>query len=344
MCFDTDEAKAVAMYDKLERVLNRCAEEAGIKDLERYYIPLCQQGGDGSGVSKGSPVKSHKISESKMMEQFARSLQNSPQMANLIKFDKEEDVDGVIQHPMRDAIAKATSRFSPETIVASGKDAVGCKEYDGLYKTLFYIIYGVDWGKDVEKAEADLTNDKPTTNLRKYARGLYEAAQFLTDDSKYDGGLTNFELINQAVCQGCSDRRTPVMKNALEIFFAKKEGKRVIPGLGPALACDFLKECGCLWLSKPDRHLLKVLAKNEVFKDCKLPADIKGLTEATALKFSKLMCDFAKAVRDKKGDDSITPYRIDKMIWLLCAGNFYLEKDKKPTISRDMLVGALLQP
>ena len=56
MSFDIHEAKAVAMYDMLERVLNRCAEEAGIKDLERYYIPLCQQGGDGSGASKGSPV------------------------------------------------------------------------------------------------------------------------------------------------------------------------------------------------------------------------------------------------------------------------------------------------
>lgn len=77
MPYSIDRRKATLVYDKLERVLNRCAEEAGIKDLERYYIPLCQQGGDGSGVSKGSPVKSHEISESKMMEQFARSLQNS---------------------------------------------------------------------------------------------------------------------------------------------------------------------------------------------------------------------------------------------------------------------------
>ena len=99
MTYTIDRCKAATVYDKLERILNYCAEEAGIKDLGRYYIPLCQQGDEGSGVSKGSPVKSHKISESKMMEQFARSLQNSSQMVNSIKFKVKKVSVRVLCYP-----------------------------------------------------------------------------------------------------------------------------------------------------------------------------------------------------------------------------------------------------
>lgn len=264
-------------------------------------------------------------------------------MVNSIKFDKKENVDGVIQHPMRTAIASVTDGFSPKTIVAFGKDVNGCREYDGLYKTLFRIKYGADWGKDAKNAEADLTSDKPKTNLRKYARGLYEAAKLLTDDSKNDSGLTKHDLINQAVCQGYTDDPTSVVTNAFGILFDKKKNKGVIPGLGPALACDFLKECGCLWLSKPDTHLSKVFAESGIYTDGKNVKTYKVLTFDRAVEFCEQMFEFAAAVRKEKNDESITPYKIDKMIWLMCTGNFYLEEGSTVENHRDLLIRALRQ-
>ena len=156
-----------------------------------------------------------------MMEQFARSLQNSSQMVNLIKFDKKEIVGEEIRYPTRDAIANATAGFSPETIVASRKDAVGCKEYDGLYKTLFKIKYGVDWKEGVEKAETDLSKHEPKTNLRKYARGLYRAAQFLSP--KPDGKSSEYkkpgcQLINKAITLNSNACWSPDMKEVLSSF------------------------------------------------------------------------------------------------------------------------------
>ena len=87
-----------------------------------------------------------------------------------------------------------------------------------------------------------------------------------------------------------------------------------------------------------------MFAGSGVFTGGKNVKTYKVLTLDRAVEFCEQMFEFAKAVRKEKKDESITPYRIDKMIWLLCTGNFYLEKDKKPKISRDMLVGALLQP
>ena len=31
----------------------------------------------------------------------------------------------------------------------------------------------------------------------------------------------------------------------------------------------------------------------------------------------------------KKTDESVSPYKVDKIIWLICSGKFYLEKPKE---------------
>ena len=48
------------------------------------------------------------------------------------------------------------------------------------------------------------------------------------------------------------------------------------------------------------------------------------------------MFNFSNIVKDKYPD--VTPYKLDKIIWLICTGNFYLEKDK---IGRDTILRRL---
>ena len=50
----------------------------------------------------------------------------------------------------------------------------------------------------------------------------------------------------------------------------------------------------------------------------------------------KFMFNFSNIVKDKYPD--VTPYKLDKIIWLICTGNFYLEKDK---IGRDTILRRL---
>jgi hypothetical protein len=86
-----------------------------------------------------------------------------------------------------------------------------------------------------------------------------------------------------------------------------------IHGLGFALTCDWLKECGCTWLAKPDVHIngvVKYLKADEKLKD----EDVL-----------KLMFSWAETVKLSGEDKDATAYKIDKIIWLLCTGEFYLD-------------------
>ena len=87
-----------------------------------------------------------------------------------------------------------------------------------------------------------------------------------------------------------------------------------IHGLGIALTCDWLKECGCTYLAKPDGHVKAVIKS--------------WYDKATEEEILKIMYKWAKMVRESGLDNKATAYKLDKIIWLLCTGNFYHDKMK----------------
>ncbi len=83
-----------------------------------------------------------------------------------------------------------------------------------------------------------------------------------------------------------------------------------IRGIGFALACDLLKELGYTNYPKPDVHMIDVF-------------HALGLCEKdpiSAFDAIERMADDCKKV-----DPNITPYRVDKVFWLICSGNYYNE-------------------
>jgi hypothetical protein len=94
--------------------------------------------------------------------------------------------------------------------------------------------------------------------------------------------------------------------------------------MGIALTCDWLKECGCTWLVKPDTHII------EVYKHLTGIKDNKNIEEKVIVD----MFDYALLIREKL-DQSMTAYKLDKMMWLICTGDFY-QKDIK--IGRDLII------
>mgnify|MGYP000910513740 FL=1 len=81
-----------------------------------------------------------------------------------------------------------------------------------------------------------------------------------------------------------------------------------ISGIGFSLACDCLKELGYVNYPKPDVHLIDVFSG-------------LGLSERNPISVFEAivrMSDDCKEI-----DESITPYKIDKIIWLICSGRFY---------------------
>ena len=89
---------------------------------------------------------------------------------------------------------------------------------------------------------------------------------------------------------------------ALPLYISTK-----IKGIGFALACDALKELGYLEYPKPDVHIIRLF--NELELSSKKPISV------------------FEAVVKMAEDNKVTPYRVDKLLWLICSGRFY--KDDK---------------
>lgn len=88
-----------------------------------------------------------------------------------------------------------------------------------------------------------------------------------------------------------------------------------VQGLQFTLACDFLKECGYDY-PKPDVHL------TDVFRE------VCDVEDSFAV-YRKII-EYAAEL-------NMTAYKLDKMIWLVCSGNFYLDKQKCPDKKEKLL-------
>lgn len=95
--------------------------------------------------------------------------------------------------------------------------------------------------------------------------------------------------------------------------------QRHIKGMKFALACDFLKEIGYTNLVKPDIHMIEI-------------------TKALTGKTEDGDCDdavcFDILVKTAK-KEGVQPYKLDKVLWLICSGKFYKDKEYNNIIKKN---------
>ncbi len=192
------------------------------------------------------------------------------------------------------------------------------KEYKSdkdLYNALCENI--TDGGKEAREKRASKAKteekkekiNKRPTNWEKYAEGLYHGAQFLGEEN-------GNELIETMISYNGTD--TLPMDTIKSMFNKIKE----IKGLGPALICDWLKECGCTWLCKPDVHIKRVY-QAMLETETNTTVDYEKIKDFDVIEY---YFNWVQKLR-KSGIDT-TVYKLDKMIWLICTGEFYLHKDE----------------
>lgn len=320
-------------YDNLKETIQELANLADVKDLDKYYVPLCTYRMKRDG--------SDKLTERIVLEQFALSLQNSGRGHKLIQFP----ADG--ENPANYNEQKVYEKFGELRLFdldnypkpVDGADARSNFINDKAYELQTFYRNEI-WSEKSDSVSdaARKTNASSNTkdSLEVYVRGLFDAATFLREKH----GL---EIICDAVSFG-----TDIWdKDKMEDHPKGDEPNvlhelRKMPGLGPALSRDFLKECGCLWLAKPDVHLIAVLTKIGILDDF---GDKSGYhyskTINGANEFSKKMFEFAASVSKDKVDENVTPFKLDKMIWLACTGSFYLEKPPVTLDLREILIRKL---
>ncbi|MBQ8481086.1 MAG: hypothetical protein IJ532_00965 [Alphaproteobacteria bacterium] len=94
-----------------------------------------------------------------------------------------------------------------------------------------------------------------------------------------------------------------------------------IYGMGEALACDFLKEIGCVEYAKPDDHIhffIEQIINN--FKNKEI--SYKKLTDKEVLEEAQKMAR----------DNGVTAFAMDKILWLVASGKYYDPDGEEPMI------------
>lgn len=140
-----------------------------------------------------------------------------------------------------------------------------------------------------------VSGDTKRNSWRKWSKSAIDAAKFLCNFKDANDFKSFVKLF---------DYNVPT-RMALPLLISTK-----ISGVGFALACDCLKELGYLNYPKPDVHLIDVF--NGLGLSSKDPIDVFE----TIAKMSDACIEI---------DDTVTPYKIDKIIWLICSGRFYLD-------------------
>ncbi len=96
-----------------------------------------------------------------------------------------------------------------------------------------------------------------------------------------------------------------------------EEISRKIRGIGFALACNALKELGYPEYSKPDVHVTDICAA-------------LGLPAGTQQDVFRSMAKVAD-------DIGVSPYKVDKVFWLICSGNYYLDNVRVPGLKAALI-------
>lgn len=160
-----------------------------------------------------SETEGHELEPTTMMRQFAVSLQNTGRMHNVVKLTADNE-EGFEEALCGFKPAEIGEKLQTEQGVLNALKGAGLTE-----KTRLRTEKGrwTDWGK--------------------YAADIITAATYLSEDA--------VRRINEAIVLPADSpwQEGPMSDLPREI------SSRVI-GIGPALALDFLKECGCLWASK----------------------------------------------------------------------------------------------
>lgn len=290
------------IYSHLEEMTLQLAEYADIggEELEKYFAPLCQED-EWPGELLGVKNKPRRIENAEtIMWQFARSLQNSGRMSRAVGLD--------VRHCGVHERAFKNNHLLDVNHVCN---TYGDGSSSGCVKKLASDICAV-------------LGRQSNGYLNRYARGLIEAANYLKN-----GGLND---INNAIELEVGDGTPAEMNKAANVLRQK------IHGMGVALSRDFLKECGCIWMAKPDTHLVTVLKQiNDIAIETVVNENFDPEHKVRdANQFCEVVYSLAMGARSKVGEGGqrITPYRIDKMIWLICTGDFYLEGKSEEQESR----------
>ena len=290
---------AKTFYAETKKFLNRKATASGVADLKKYYVLTDH---------KMDWFKNEKLfTGNTINEAFAQLVfhgQNATMISNIVKFEENYAF-----------LKKFTLNFDPKKFYAKycskGTEDEQIANVVKAFKYNHEKKEGLIWNSEKSKEE---NKDKIA---KRFAKLLINGSKYLKDFK------TKTELVDDLLAhhtlykhgQNLDDNR-----NLIKYFMGKMDDGS---GFSVALTCDYLKELDLVFnfLAKPDVHIMDVMA---VYKN-----KDKGYYYNTESKAYECLKEFQKLVKEinqnLKGDNKITVYQLDRMIWLICSGKFFLD-------------------
>ncbi len=164
------------------------------------------------------------------------------------------------------------------------------------------------------KAVKDFDIDKLYYKFRKvfsidspdsHKNSWYKWSCSVVDAAKYVNRFMSIEEFNHYVNEA---------ENVVDIPI---DISRNIRGIGFALACDALKELGYSNYVKPDIHMIDI-------------CDSLGFSDRKPINVFNAMIRIAEKCE-------VTPYALDKVLWLICSGYFYKEEIRIESHKYDLI-------
>lgn len=139
------------------------------------------------------------------------------------------------------------------------------------------------------------SKDTKMNSWYKWSKSVVDAAKFISNFKDIEDFKKFVRLYDY----------NTITRMSLPLLISSK-----IRGIGFALACDFLKELGYVNYPKPDVHII------DIFTDL-------GLTDNNPINVFEAVIRMYEDC--KEIDATVTPYKIDKILWLISSGRFYLD-------------------
>jgi len=141
-----------------------------------------------------------------------------------------------------------------------------------------------------------------------YCKGIVSMAKFLNGFKSYD----EFKAL-------CNLFDTNVISRAAFALYLKER----IHNMGFAMACNWLKELGYSSYAKPDTHMLDICIALGVIEE------------------KKQLLDCFEEMDRIATLGGVTPYKLDKVWWLICSGNYYRYKIQLPKTYKEDFITKL---
>lgn len=223
---------------------------------------------------------------------FAQMLfhaQNATMISNIVKFDENYAF-----------LKKVTFGFDPRAFLANyhGSDVVE-RIVEALRKK---NGEGLVWNSNKSTKNKDGI-------AKRYAKSMLECAEYLVKFASAEEVLADLNAHNTSFEEVIAYFRSHIKS-----------------GFSVALTCDFLKEYDPIFdLPKPDIHIKDVMIakngrKHGYYNNEKRELELVGEMIAMTKDINRELT--------AKGEDSITVYQLDRMLWLICTERFFLHNER----------------